>query len=163
MYKPVRKFMKVAIEEAIKNNKKLGEAPIGAVIVKGNKIIGKSGQRRATDKEPSAHAEIIAMRKASKKLNSKYLKDCVLYSTNEPCCMCTGAAIWGRMKGIVFGASMKDMEEYWVKERGINKSEWWMVHVSCEDILKRLKPKNSMFLIKNFMRKECKNLFKLNN
>jgi len=56
------------------------------------------------------------MRKVAKKLKTKYLHGCILYTTNEPCCMCTGAAVWAEMKGIVFGANVRDLEKKFIKE-----------------------------------------------
>ena len=148
-YKPKKKFMKEAIDIAKKDFKKYGEQRIGAVIVRNDKIIAKSGNKILREIEPSSHAEIIAMRLACKKLKSRDMSDCILYTTNEPCCMCTGAAVWAKMKGIVYGANVKDLEKK-MKKQGQN----FKFFISCEEILKRQKPRTT-FLIKNFMRKEC--------
>ena len=115
MYKPKKKFMKLAIEEAMKGNKKYGKYPMGAVVVKENKVIAKSYNGFPGNKDPTAHAEILAIKKAAKKLKTRYLNDCILYSTNEPCAMCSGATVWANMKGIVFGASVNDLESFWKK------------------------------------------------
>ncbi len=148
-YKPKKKFMKEAIDIAKKDFKKYGEQRIGAVIVRNDKIITKSGNKIFRDIDPSSHAEIVAMRLACKKLKSRGMSDCILYTTNEPCCMCTGAAVWAKMKGIVYGANVKDLEKK-MKKQGKN----FKFFISCEEILKRQKPRTT-FLIKNFMRKEC--------
>lgn len=148
-YKPKKKFMKEAIDIAKKDFKKYGEQRIGAVIVRNDKIMIKSGNKIFRDIDPSSHAEIIAMRLACKKLKSRDMSDCILYTTNEPCCMCTGAAVWAKMKGIVYGANVKDLEKK-MKKQGQN----FKFFISCEEILKRQKPRTT-FLIKNFMRKEC--------
>ena len=148
-YKPKKKFMKEAIDIAKKDFKKYGEQRIGAVIVRNDKIIAKSGNKILREIEPSSHAEIVAMRLACKKLKSRDMSDCILYTTNEPCCMCTGAAVWAKMKGIVYGANVKDLEKK-MKKQGTN----FKFFISCEEILKRQKPRTT-FLIKNFMRKEC--------
>jgi tRNA(adenine34) deaminase len=87
-----------------KTAKKNGEVPIGAVIVKDNKIIAKGSNRCITDKDPTAHAEIVAMRKAAKKLKNYRLNNCAIYTTIEPCPMCSGALINARVKKILFGA-----------------------------------------------------------
>jgi tRNA(Arg) A34 adenosine deaminase TadA len=155
-YKPKKRFMKKAIELAIKSNKK-GEYAIGAVIVKDDQILTIGEQRGRRDIDRTSHAEIVAIRKAHKKLKKLLLEGCVLYTTNEPCPMCTSAAIWAKLDGIVFGANVGDMHDYWVK-RG-NKVRF---DVPTEDILKKQKPRK-LFLIKNFMRKECKKLFPLND
>jgi tRNA(Arg) A34 adenosine deaminase TadA len=152
-YKPEKKFMLVAIEEAKKSAKK-GEYAIGAVVVRNNKIIAKSGQRRFRDKTPTAHAECLAISKACKKLKSIFIKDCILYSTHEPCCICTGAAAWARMKGIVYGVNIKDMIKL-AKKRGTPSRSFY---TPCSEILKYEKPK-TIFLVKEFMRKECLKLF----
>ncbi len=156
-YKPKKKFMKEAINIAQKDFKKYGEQRIGAVIIKNDKIIAKNGNKIFRDVDSSSHAEISAMRLACKKLKSRDLSDCILYTTNEPCCMCTGAAVWAKLKRIVYGANVNDLEKK-MKKQGKN----FEFFISCEEILKRQKPRTT-FLIKNFMRKECLNSQKLRN
>lgn len=97
------KFMKKAIEQARKARDN-DEVPVGAIIVKNGKIIARAYNMREKTNDPTAHAEIIAIRKACHKMNSWRLEDCVIYVTLEPCSMCAGALIWTRMKKIVFGA-----------------------------------------------------------
>lgn len=96
------KFMKEALRQA-KKAWKIGEVPIGCVIVYEGKIIGRGYNRRTTDKNPLAHAEILAIKKASKKMNDWRLEDCTLYVTLEPCQMCSGAIVQARMKRVVVG------------------------------------------------------------
>jgi len=96
-------FMQRALECAKKAYEK-DEVPVGAVIVKDNKIISKGYNKSITLKDATAHAEIIAIRKACKKLNNYRLTDCSIYVTIEPCSMCTGALIHARIKNIYFGA-----------------------------------------------------------
>lgn len=97
------KFMKQALLQA-KKAKELGEVPIGCVIVQDGKVIGRGYNRRNTDKSTLSHAEITAIRKASKKLNDWRLEECTLYVTLEPCQMCTGAIVQARVKEVVIGA-----------------------------------------------------------
>lgn len=97
------KFMKQALLQA-KKAKELGEVPIGCVIVQDGKVIGRGYNRRNTDKSTLSHAEITAIRKASKKLNDWRLEDCTLYVTLEPCQMCAGAIVQARVKEVVIGA-----------------------------------------------------------
>ncbi|MFC1625351.1 nucleoside deaminase [Patescibacteria group bacterium] len=156
-YKPKEKFMQEAISIAKRDFKKHEEQRIGAVIVKNNKIIAKSANRILRDVDPSSHAEIAAMRLACKRLKSLDMSGCILYTTNEPCCMCTGAVVWGKMKGIVCGANVKDLEKK-MKKQGKN----FEFFITCEEILKRQKPRIT-FLIKNFMRKQCVEFTKLKN
>ncbi len=143
--------MEEAIKIAQKDFRKYGEHRIGAVIVKNNKIIAKSGNKIFRDVDPTSHAEIVAMRLACKKLKSREMSNCILYSTNEPCCMCAGAVVWAKIKGIVYGANVRDLEKK-MKKQGKN----FEFFINCEEILKRQKPRTT-FLIKNFMRKECLN------
>ena len=96
------KYMKQAIKLA-KKAWKIEEVPIGCVIVHEGKVIGRGYNRRTTDKNPLAHAELIAIKKASKKLGDWRLEDCTLYVTLEPCQMCSGAIVQARVKKVVVG------------------------------------------------------------
>lgn len=87
-----------------KKAKEIGEVPIGCVIVQDGKVIGRGYNRRNTDKSTLSHAEITAIRKASKKLNDWRLEECTLYVTLEPCQMCAGAIVQARVKEVVIGA-----------------------------------------------------------
>ena len=97
-------FMEEAIKEAEKAAA-IGEVPIGAVVVQNGVVVGRGHNLRETNQDPTAHAEIIAMRDAGSRLNSWRLEDCVLYVTMEPCPMCCGALINSRINTVVFGAS----------------------------------------------------------
>jgi tRNA(adenine34) deaminase len=94
-------FMKEAIKEAKKAFKK-NEVPVGAVLVKDNKIIAKAHNLNITTNDPTAHAEILALRKASKILRNYRLTDCEIYATLEPCPMCAGAMVYARIKRLVY-------------------------------------------------------------
>ena len=96
------KYMREAIRQA-KKAYKLDETPIGCVIVHDGRIIGRGYNRRNTDKSPLAHAEITAIKKASKKLGDWRLEECTLYVTLEPCQMCAGAIIQSRVTRVVVG------------------------------------------------------------
>ena len=96
-------FMQQALKCAQKAYEK-DEVPVGAIIVKNNKIISKGYNKNITLKDTTAHAEIIAIRKACKKLNNYRLNDCSIYVTIEPCSMCAGALVHARIKNIYFGA-----------------------------------------------------------
>lgn len=100
------KFMKEALKEAKKAYNKL-EVPVGAVIVKDGKIIARAHNLKETKFDTTKHAEILAIQKASKKLNSWRLLDCEMYVTLEPCSMCAGALINSRVKKVFIGASDK--------------------------------------------------------
>ena len=96
------KYMKEALKEA-KKSLLSDDVPVGAVIVLNNKIISRGHNMKEKNNDPTQHAEIIAIKKAAKKLNDWYLKDCIMYVTMEPCLMCIGALIQSRIKKIVYG------------------------------------------------------------
>ena len=137
------KYMREAIRQA-KKAYALGEVPIGCVIVYQDKIIGRGYNRRNTDKNTLAHAEITAINKASKKLGDWRLEECTLYVTLEPCQMCAGAIVQARVTETVIGAmnpkagcggsilnvlEMPELNHQVIVRRGVLEQE-------CQDILK---------------------------
>lgn len=96
-------YMKLAIEEAKKALEK-EEVPIGCVIVYHDEVIASSYNRKTIDNIATSHAEILAINEACKKLGTWYLDECVLYTTIEPCLMCTGAIMQSRIKRVVYGS-----------------------------------------------------------
>lgn len=104
MFDPVDiKYMEEALNEAQKALE-LDETPIGAIITMGGEIIARGHNRRNTDKNPLAHAEIFAINEAAKKVDDWRLEECTLYITLEPCPMCAGAIVQARIPKVVFGA-----------------------------------------------------------
>lgn len=101
--KKLNKYMKEAIKEAKKASQKL-EVPVGCVIVHNEKIIARAHNQKETKQDTTKHAEIIAIQKASKKLEAWRLLDCEMYVTLEPCSMCAGAIIQARIKKVHIGA-----------------------------------------------------------
>ena len=97
-------FMKIAFQEAQKAFDE-NEIPVGALIVCKNKIIAKTHNQTERLNDVTAHAEMLAFTSASEFLGSKYLTNCTLYVTLEPCIMCAGAAFWTQIPRIVYGAS----------------------------------------------------------
>lgn len=97
------KYMKAALREA-KKAYRLDEVPIGCVIVQNDKIIARGYNRRNTDKNTLAHAELSAIKKASKKTGDWRLEDCTMYVTLEPCQMCAGAIVQSRLGKVVIGS-----------------------------------------------------------
>lgn len=96
-------FMDLALEQA-ENAKKAGEVPIGCVIVRDSAVIARAGNRTLTDRDPTAHAEVLALREAARTLGSERLTGCDLYVTLEPCTMCAAAISFARIRRLYFGA-----------------------------------------------------------
>jgi len=96
-------FMREALRLA-DQAEQLGEVPVGAVVVKDNQIIGRGYNQPISSHDPTAHAEIVALRDAAKKLGNYRLTDCDLYVTIEPCAMCAGAIVHSRIHKVYFGA-----------------------------------------------------------
>ena len=136
-------FMKEALKEAKKAYKKL-EVPVGCVIVKDGKIIARAHNLKETKYDTTKHAEILAIQKASKKLESWRLIDCDMYVTLEPCSMCAGAIIQSRIKNLYYGASdektgavgsvLNLMEDF--KFNHIVNVEKGILKNDCENLLK---------------------------
>lgn len=96
-------FMDLALEQAEKAEK-AGEVPIGCVIVRDGVVIARAGNRTLTDRDPTAHAEVLALREAARVLGSERLTGCDLYVTLEPCTMCAAAISFARIRRLYFGA-----------------------------------------------------------
>jgi tRNA(adenine34) deaminase len=101
---PVPNFMAIALEEA-RVAAARGEVPVGAVIVRGGEVLAKAGNRTLADRDPTAHAELLAIRAASAALGSERLTDCDLYVTLEPCAMCAAASSFARIRRLYYGAA----------------------------------------------------------
>ena len=97
-------FMGIALAEA-KAAAEAGEVPVGCVIARGGEVLAKAGNRTLRDRDPTAHAEILALRAAAAKIESERLIDCDLYVTLEPCTMCAAAISFARIRRLYFGAN----------------------------------------------------------
>lgn len=102
----MEKFMNIALKEALKAYRS-NDVPIGCIIVKNDRIISKAYNKKEKNNDPTAHAEIIAIKRACKKLKNWRLLDCEIYSTMEPCEMCFNAIKQARIKKIVYGIENK--------------------------------------------------------
>ncbi len=146
---PDESIMRQAIELA-KKSFVSGDYAVAAIIVLDSKILTEATTTITHTQDPTAHAEVNAIRQASQLLKSKKLENCYLYTTYEPCPMCTSAAIWARMKGIVYGASREDA----------TLQNPWRVMISSKEVIKHGTPKLELY--PKFMREECKKLLQLN-
>jgi tRNA(adenine34) deaminase len=97
------RLMRLALEHA-EEARANGDVPVGAVVARGEEILGRAGNARERDRDPTAHAEILALRQASAALRSWHLEGCTLVVTLEPCAMCSGALVLARIDRLVFGA-----------------------------------------------------------
>ena len=107
----MQEYFDEAIELAKLGVNNLEGGPFGAVVVKDNKIIGYGNNKVLKENDPTAHAEIIAIRDACKRLNTYDLTGCVIYSTSEPCPMCLSAIIWSNIKEVYFATSRKEVSK----------------------------------------------------
>ncbi|MEH2037951.1 nucleoside deaminase [Nostoc sp.] len=136
-------FMRLALAEA-----KKGDAPYGAVIVKDNEVVAVAHNTVRRDKDPSAHAEINAIRSLTAKLKSLSLEGYSIYTTGEPCPMCATACVWSGLSEIVYGASIQDLIS-------VNQSQ---INISCEEVID--KSFRKIKVTKDVLKNECLELFK---
>ncbi len=132
------KYMRIALQEA-REAELDGEVPIGAVVVCGDKVIAKAHNRTEHLHDVTAHAEIMAITSAEDYMNAKYLTDCTLFVTVEPCVMCAGAIAWAQLAEVVYGANDE--------KRGFSKYSSKILH-----------PKTK--LTKGILAEECEKIMK---
>jgi tRNA(adenine34) deaminase len=96
--------MQIALDEARAAGRR-GEVPVGCVLVRNGEVVARAGNRTVADRDPTAHAELLAIRQAATALGSERLADCDLYVTLEPCAMCTAAMSFARIRRLYFGAA----------------------------------------------------------
>jgi len=104
---PTEKSDELWMEEALRSAQRaleIGEVPVGAVVVHRGRVIGRGWNRNLADRDPTAHAEIVALREAGANLGNHRLGECDLFATIEPCAMCAGALIHARIRRLVYGA-----------------------------------------------------------
>ncbi len=133
-------YMKQALNEAQEAYKK-GEVPVGAIVVANNKIIAKAHNLTEALNDVTAHAEMQAITAAANQLGGKYLKDCTLYVTLEPCTMCAGAIAWSQLGKLVYGATDE--------KRGYSKLAPHVMHPKTE-VISRLMEDDCAKLVKAF-------------
>ena len=101
---PDERLMRLALEQAAAAGVR-GDVPVGAIVARGDEVLGRAGNARERDRDPTAHAEILALQQASAALRNWHLEGCALYVTLEPCAMCSGALVLARVDRLVFGAA----------------------------------------------------------
>ena len=148
-------YMQKAFREALKAYK-AEEVPVGAIAVRNGKIIARSHNQKENKQSPTAHAELLVMQKAAKKLKSWRLLGVTIYSTLEPCPMCAGIIVLSMLEGVVAGSNQQDMKNYRLKNS--NKHYLWRnFEIRAKKILQSGIPKP--YIIENFMREECNKLY----
>ena len=135
-------FMHLALEEA-----KKGDAPYGAVIVKNQEVVAVAHNTVNRDSDPSAHAEINAIRSLTAKLKSPSLEGYSIYTTGEPCPMCATACVWTGISEIVYGASIQDLIS-------VNQSQ---IDISCEEVI--AKSFRNIKVTRGILKNQCLELF----
>jgi tRNA(Arg) A34 adenosine deaminase TadA len=148
-------YMRFAIREA-QRARDDGDYAIGAVITLNGEIISASGNRVKADRDATQHAEVAAIRLACRQLNSRHLAGCVLYTTHEPCPMCSAASVWSRLSGVVWGAVIEDMAEYRIKY-ATQELTWRTIGISAEQVLSAGDP--IPWHVGGVLRDECRRLF----
>jgi len=152
-FKAQERFMKIAIVEA-KLAYLRGDYPIGACIVKDGKVIARGGNRVKTKGDSTKHIELELIQYVVGMHGTPYIKECILYSTHEPCPMCAGASVWSKLGGIIFGNRIMDFKKFTDES---NRLKWRIIEVSTKEIVKG----KGIKVIGGFMRKECNKLFEL--
>lgn len=137
-------YMEEAIKQTIKGLNNNEGGPFGCVIVKDNEIISSSNNTVLKDNDPTAHAEVNAIREACKKLNTYDLSGCILYTTCEPCPMCLSAIIWSNIKKVYYGCTKEDAANIGFRD---------------DLIYKHLNNELKLLDLKNVNREECLKLF----
>ena len=101
-------FMREAIRLSIQQMRRGAGGPFGAILVKGNRIIGRGWNQVTSGNDPTAHAEVVAIRDGCRRLKTFQLDDCDLYTSCEPCPMCLSAMYWARLRGVFYGNTRRD-------------------------------------------------------
>ncbi len=135
--------MKLAILSSRKGIARLSGGPFGAVIVRGDQVIAIAHNTVLKNRDATCHAEVNAIRIASRKLKRFDLSDCVIYSTTEPCPMCFSAIHWARLAGVIYGTDIAD-----VRKRGFHE-------LSIPSRKMKREGKSPVWIKPGFMKKEC--------
>lgn len=142
------RWMEVAIEAAREGIAK-GQSPFGCAIVRGNDLVAASHNEVVLTNDPTAHAEVVALRRAGRALSQFELPDCRLYSTCEPCPMCASAIHWAKIPELYYGAGIEDAAAAGFCE----------IHVHPEDLYRHTSPPVAVF--EGVRREDCRALFEV--
>jgi len=115
----LNKYMDLAVREAMQGSRQGKGGPFGAVIVKDGQVISTACNEVTSSNDPTAHAEILAIRRASEKLGTYDLSGCVIYATGEPCPMCLSAIIWANIKQVFYALNAEDAEKIGFRDEKI--------------------------------------------
>ena len=149
-----KKFMQRAIELSVENVKN-GGGPFGALIVKNGKIISEGTNRVTADHDPTAHAEISAIRQAAQKLNTFNLRGCIIYTSCEPCPMCLSAIYWAHLDKVYYGNTKTDAEKIGFDDSFIY-NELKLDPNNRKLAMKRLLPDEAILAFEDWKNKEDK-------
>jgi tRNA(Arg) A34 adenosine deaminase TadA len=136
-----------------------GNYALGALVVRDGEVLASANSRLIEGHDPSAHPEMVALRTAAQAVESRYLLGAYLVTTLEPCVMCTGAAIWAKVRGVVFGASQQDALE-WSRQHPDERFTWRQIRISSEEVASKGEPR--IEVMGGVLRDECLRLFALN-
>lgn len=153
------KFLRMCIDAAASGVAE-GDYPLAAAVIRNNDVLALRRSTLAHGTDPTAHPEVEAIRDAATRERSRYLQDAVLVSTLEPCPMCVAAAIWAKMKGIVFGATQNDALD-WVARRSVNDPviTWRQIKIPAAYVAERGDP--TVWVAGGVLRDDCVALFSL--
>ena len=158
MSHPSHEAMEYCIKIA-KSGLEKGQYALAAIVVNNHgEVISENSSKLITSFDPTAHPEIIAIRQAANLQKSRYLHGCYLYTTLEPCPMCTAAAVWAKMEGVVFGAFQEDAIEY-VKNHPSPVFTWRQITIPAHVIAEHGTPAIQVY--GGILREKCKELFSL--
>lgn len=135
-----------------------GNYGLGAAVIKDGEILGESGSELVKSYDPTGHPEMVAIRLAAERVGSRYLPGALLFTTLEPCPMCTAAAVWAKMRGIVYGASQLDARS-WSEEHPHETYTWRQINIRARDVVQAGHPR--LEIHEAVCRTECLELFSL--
>jgi tRNA(Arg) A34 adenosine deaminase TadA len=136
-----------------------GNYALGATVVRDGIVLARSSSQLIDSHDPSAHPEMVALRAAAEAVRSRYVPGGYLVTTLEPCVMCTGAAIWAKLAGVVFGAYQDDAVA-WARAHPHDRFSWRQIRISAQEVADRGEPR--VEVVGGVLRDACIGLFGLN-